>query len=246
MKKPARYVSPKVGKGMKKPRKRSNSPKEHHALKVSDAIRLDAELFLRRMGLEGEVSYGRLSDAEKLAHLTALVIKEKMVGTRTHLERIASAYSLASNRPASPEMIAKASEKMNLSPSARKDPLRFYLEALIDYGDPNRDRSEVLKLYSRDALAVEHLIDIGVPPSSVADKAEEKGEGLDKWRREAAKKRKLGDAAVPTATGPALAKDKGKIRVSLPGQGSEEYIFNAEFVANLVTFLNSVVAEGKA
>jgi hypothetical protein len=101
----------------------------------------------------------------------------------TYMEVIGFVAWLWSELRCSPnkaELIEQLFSTVGVRPSRKVDVLSLVARAVIDYGKGPHAR----KIWVRDATAIRHLEDIGVPPNGIVEYWQNNPGGLDLWHRE--------------------------------------------------------------
>jgi len=77
------------------------------------------------------------------------------------------------------KLVEETGQRITKSTSAAQ----IVVRVVIDYGETEEERRANRKIVSRDAAAVEHLVERGISPDQVVELGKRKGEGLEAWGR---------------------------------------------------------------
>ena len=124
--------------------------------------------------------------SEVLAEARTKRIAQALVRSsrKKYLEAISLALALYYAAQATDDPTAKLEklvEETGQRVTKRTTAAQIVVRVVIDYGSSDEERRANRKFASRDAAAVEHLIEHGISPNQVVECGKKKGQGLEAW-----------------------------------------------------------------
>ena len=105
---------------------------------------------------------------------------------KKYLEALSLALALYYAAQAADDPTAKLEklvEETGQRVTKRTTAAQIVVRVVIDYGNSDEERRANRKFASRDAAAVDHLVEHGISPDRVVELGMKKGEGLETWGR---------------------------------------------------------------